>query len=79
MPTSARHYIGTQREARDPLASEHVLRQKGVEFHTSNRGGDITYHEPGLIVGNPILNLARLQPMRTVRAYAGRSDDPRQR
>ncbi len=39
------------------LASEHVLRQKGVEFHTTNRGGDITYHGPGQIVGYPILNL----------------------
>ena len=29
------------------LASDHVLRQKGVELHSSNRGGDITYHGPG--------------------------------
>ena len=33
------------------LASEHVLRQKGVEFHATDRGGDITYHGPGQIVG----------------------------
>ncbi len=39
------------------LASEHVLRQKGVELHASNRGGDITYHGPGQIIGYPILNL----------------------
>jgi len=39
------------------LASEHVLRQKGVEFHATDRGGDITYHGPGQIVGYPILNL----------------------
>jgi lipoyl(octanoyl) transferase len=39
------------------LASEHVLRQKGVELHASNRGGDVTYHGPGQIVGYPILNL----------------------
>jgi lipoyl(octanoyl) transferase len=37
--------------------SEHLLRQKGVEFHHSNRGGDITYHGPGQIVGYPILDL----------------------
>ena len=39
------------------LVSEHVLRQKGVEFHESSRGGDITYHGPGQVVGYPILNL----------------------
>jgi lipoyl(octanoyl) transferase len=43
------------------LASEHVLRQKGVEFQVSDRGGDITYHGPGQIVGYPILNLAAIR------------------
>jgi lipoyl(octanoyl) transferase len=39
------------------LVSEHVLKQKGVEFHATDRGGDITYHGPGQIVGYPIFNL----------------------
>src|SRR5437899_4413371 len=43
------------------LASEHVLRQKGVELRHSSRGGDITYHGPGQIVGYPILNLAAIR------------------
>jgi lipoyl(octanoyl) transferase len=43
------------------LASEHVLRQKGVEFLATDRGGDITYHGPGQIVGYPILNLGALR------------------
>src|SRR6202521_4257561 len=43
------------------LAGENVLRQKGVEFHATDRGGDITYHGPGQIVGYPILNLAAIR------------------
>src|SRR6266446_4038451 len=43
------------------LASEHVLQQKGVEFHATDRGGDITYHGPGQIVGYPILNLGEIR------------------
>ena len=43
------------------LASENVLRQKGVEFFETTRGGDITYHGPGQIVGYAILDLAAIR------------------
>jgi lipoyl(octanoyl) transferase len=44
---------------RDNLrAPEALLARKSVEFHSSDRGGDITYHGPGQIVGYPILDLA---------------------
>jgi len=43
------------------LASDRLLQQKNVEFHLTNRGGDITYHGPGQIVGYPILNLAAIR------------------
>jgi lipoyl(octanoyl) transferase len=43
------------------LAGENVLRQKGISLYESSRGGDITYHGPGQIVGYPILNLAAIR------------------
>jgi lipoyl(octanoyl) transferase len=43
------------------LASDHLLQQMNVEFHLTDRGGDITYHGPGQIVGYPILNLAAIR------------------
>jgi lipoyl(octanoyl) transferase len=43
------------------LAGENVLRQKGVSLYETSRGGDITYHGPGQIVGYPILNLAAIR------------------
>jgi len=49
------------------LASEDVLRRAGVSFHHTDRGGDITYHGPGQIVGYPILDLREWK--RDVTAY----------
>lgn len=43
------------------LAGEQVLRQKGVEFYETSRGGDVTYHGPGQIVGYPIINLGAIR------------------
>ncbi|MFK8055626.1 MAG: lipoyl(octanoyl) transferase LipB [Saprospiraceae bacterium] len=39
------------------LLDEEGLKAKGVEFHKINRGGDITFHGPGQIVGYPIFDL----------------------
>ena len=53
--------LGRNANRQNLLASEHVLRQKAVELHATNRGGDVTYHGPGQIVGYPILNLAGIK------------------
>src|SRR6202521_2827705 len=42
-------------------APNEMLRRMGVSFFETNRGGDITYHGPGQLVGYPILNLAEIR------------------
>ncbi len=44
------------------LLSEAQLAEKGIDFFKINRGGDITYHGPGQIVGYPIFDLEQFRP-----------------
>lgn len=49
--------LGKSGDLSNLLLSEKQLANKGVTFYKINRGGDITYHGPGQIVGYPILDL----------------------
>ena len=49
------------------IAGEEILSRSGIDFHHTNRGGDVTYHGPGQVVGYPILDLNEWQ--RDVHAY----------
>lgn len=49
--------LGKSGDFSNLLLSEKQLENKGATFYKINRGGDITYHGPGQIVGYPILDL----------------------
>ncbi|WP_431196674.1 lipoyl(octanoyl) transferase LipB [Nonlabens ulvanivorans] len=49
--------LGKSGDLENLLANESLLKNIGATFYKINRGGDITYHGPGQIVGYPILDL----------------------
>ena len=49
--------LGKSGDISNLLINESQLEQRGAKFYKINRGGDITYHGPGQIVGYPILDL----------------------
>lgn len=49
--------LGKSGDLGNLLVDENQLAKKGAQFYKINRGGDITYHGPGQIVGYPILDL----------------------
>ena len=49
--------LGNSGNKENLLVNEEYLKSRGASFYKTNRGGDITYHGPGQIVGYPIFDL----------------------
>ena len=52
--------FGRRGDAGNLLWDDATLHEKGVEVHWTDRGGDVTYHGPGQLVGYPLIKLGRV-------------------
>ncbi|KAG6919570.1 hypothetical protein DXG01_004233 [Tephrocybe rancida] len=66
-------YTAGRRQSESSVADERIrLTSIGADFVTATRGGELTYHGPGQIVGYPLLDLSRYTPTMGARDYVCR-------
>jgi len=67
--------FGRKGDAKNLLWDEDQLKQKGIAVHWVDRGGDVTYHGPGQLVGYPLFPLTPLKPDRSQTESSDLEDD----
>jgi lipoyl(octanoyl) transferase len=66
--------FGRRGRAENLLWNETQLKEKGITTHWVDRGGDVTYHGPGQLVGYPLIQLKPIKPDRSRSGSVGLED-----
>lgn len=66
--------FGRKGQAENLLWNDTQLKEKGIATHWVDRGGDVTYHGPGQLVGYPLLQLEPIKPDRSQSESIGFED-----